>query len=129
MENIINKPKLNPEETIHNWLKIVSLHNPTNIVSLYTEDGVLLGTLAENIKKGRENVIEYFNEFIKKKPTGEITSIFTQESEGFAIVDGTYTFCIINNNKEELIPARFTFVLKNINNTWLIATHHSSKQP
>ena len=36
MENIINKkPKLNPEQTIHNWLKVVSLHKPKDIVSLY----------------------------------------------------------------------------------------------
>ena len=56
----------------------MSLHNPKDIVSLYTEDGVLLGTLAENIKKGRENVIDYFNEFVKKKQTGKITSIFIQ---------------------------------------------------
>ena len=130
MENIINKkPKLNPEQTIHNWLKVVSLHNPKDIVSLYTEDGVLLGTLAENIKKGRENVIDYFNEFVKKKPTGKITSIFIQENNDFAIVDGTYTFCLNNKNKEQYLPARFTFVLKNINNIWMIATHHSSKQP
>ena len=90
----------------------------------------MLGTLAHEIKKGRDKVIEYFNEFVKKKPSGEITSIFIQESKDFAIVDGTYTFRLTNNNNEiNFLPARFTFVLKNIDGKWLITTHHSSKQP
>ena len=128
-KKIHQKPVIGPEETIQNWLKIVSKHKPEEIVNLYTTDGVLLGTLADNIKKGREYVIEYFNEFVKKKPTGEITSFFIQESKYFAIVDGTYTFHLINNGQVDLLPARFTFVLKNVNGKWLIATHHSSKQP
>ena len=130
MENkIYKKPIIGPEKTIENWLKIVSKHKPKDIVNLYTKDGVLLGTLADNIKKGRGHVIEYFNEFVKKKPTGEITSFFVQESKDFAIVDGTYTFHLIDNGQLDSIPARFTFVLKNMNGKWLIATHHSSKQP
>ena len=123
------KPVIGPEETIQNWLKTVSKHKPEEIVNLYTTDGVLLGTLADNIKKGREYVIEYFNEFVKKKPTGEITSFFVQESDNFAIVDGTYTFHLMSNGQVDSLPARFTFVLKNVNGKWLIATHHSSKQP
>ena len=124
------KPTTNPEETIHNWLNTVSKHNSNDIINLYTIDGVLLGTLADEIKKGRERVIEYFNEFVKKKPSGKITSIFTQEHEDFAIVDGTYTFRLINDENEiNFLPARFTFVLKNVDGKWLIATHHSSKQP
>jgi len=125
-----NKPTTKPEETIHNWLNTVSKHNPNDIINLYTIDGVLLGTLADEIKKGRKRVIEYFNEFVKKKPSGKITSIFTQEYEDFAIVDGTYTFRLINDKNEiNFLPARFTFVLKNVDRKWLIATHHSSKQP
>ena len=124
------KPTIDPEQTIHNWLNIVSKHNPSDIIKLYTIDGVLLGTLADEVKKGRERVIEYFNKFVKKKPSGEITSIFIQEYENIAIVDGTYTFRLINDQNEiNFLPARFTFVLKNVNGKWLIATHHSSEQP
>tara|TARA_B100001250_G_C19751860_1_gene768114 strand:- start:815 stop:1201 length:387 start_codon:yes stop_codon:yes gene_type:complete len=124
------KPTIDPEQTIHNWLNIVSKHNPSDIIKLYTIDGVLLGTLADEVKKGRERVIEYFNKFVKKKPSGEITSIFIQEYENIAIVDGTYTFRLINDQNEiNFLPARFTFVLRNVNEKWLIATHHSSEQP
>tara|TARA_Y100001968_G_C19066218_1_gene576118 strand:+ start:272 stop:664 length:393 start_codon:yes stop_codon:yes gene_type:complete len=120
----------NPEKTIYNWLDVVSKHNPVDIVNLYTKDGVLLGTLADNIKKGRNKIIDYFIEFVKKKPTGEINSILVQENKDIAIVDGTYTFSLKNEEGViDYLPARFTFVLKNIEGNWLIATHHSSKQP
>ena len=121
---------ISPEKAIYNWLETVSRHNPIDIVNLYAIDGVLLGTIANNIKKGRNQIIDYFNEFVKKKPFGEITSILVQENEKIAIVDGTYTFQLRGKKgKVDFLPARFTFVLRNIDEEWLIATHHSSKQP
>ena len=42
----------NPETirgVIQNWIDTVCRHNPQEIVSLYAPDGVLLGTVAENM--------------------------------------------------------------------------------
>ena len=124
------KPAPCPKKAIQNWVDTVCKHNPNDIVNLYAPDGVLLGTVADNIKKGRGQIIEYFNMFVQKKPCGEITSIMEQNDGNIATVDGTYTFKLTNEDGSvKEVPARFTFVLRNIGGEWLIATHHSSKQP
>lgn len=119
-----------PKQAIEHWLNIVSTHNPHDIVSLYAPDGILLGTVADNIKKGRSQIMDYFKMFVQKKPCGEIKTILIQENGDMAIVDGTYIFQLVDDSgKEYFLPARFTFVLKVIEEKWLIITHHSSKQP
>ena len=120
----------NIEGVIQNWVDTVCTHNPQAIVDLYAPDGVLVGTIAENIKKGRNEIIQYFNMFVEKKPCGIITSINTQRYGNYAIADGTYDFTLMGDEGEkEVVPARFTFVLRRNKGVWQIATHHSSAQP
>ncbi len=124
----------NPEEirrVIQNWIDTVCRHNPNEIVSLYAPDGVLLGTVAENMKVGQNSIIEYFEMFVGKKPCGYLTEMNVQNfGSNYAIADGTYTFELTNENGEiDIVPARYTFVLRKINGDWKIATHHSSAQP
>jgi len=115
---------------IQNWLNTVCEHNPRNIVDLYAEDGVLLGTVAENIKTGKREIIEYFNMFVTKEPCGEINTIYVQDYGNLAIADGTYTFELNNDEGgRDSVEARFTFVLKRVGREWKIATHHSSVNP
>ena len=134
--------KNTPETTkqfIQKWIDTVCQHNPQAIVDLYAPDGVLLGTVADNMKVGRQQIIEYFNMFVQKKPCGQLTQINVQNfGPNYAIADGTYTFELTNEDgKVDSVPARFTFVLRKVvggPNTpnrggWVIASHHSSKQP
>ena len=46
-----------------------------------------------------------------------------------AVANGTYDFDLTENGETSTVAARFTFVLKLVNNKWLIMTHHSSLQP
>jgi len=118
------------QDAIQNWLDTVCNHNPADIVKLYAPDGVLLGTVAKNIKIGRSEIKKYFDMFVKKKPCGMITSMNVQRYGAVAIVDGTYTFELKSDKGgREKVPARYTFVLRQIDNKWYIATHHSSAQP
>lgn len=124
----------NPETirgVIQNWVDTVCRHNPKEIVSLYAPDGVLLGTVAENMKVGQNSIIEYFDMFVGKKPCGYLTEMNVQNFGcDYAIADGTYTFELTNEKGEiDIVPARYTFVLRRINGEWKIATHHSSAQP
>jgi len=122
--------KANIKDVIQHWLNTVCQHNPQAVVDLYAPDGVLVGTIAEDIKKGRQEIIQYFNMFLEKKPCGIITSITTQNYGNYAIADGTYDFTLIGDSGEkEVVPARFTFVLRRNKGVWQIATHHSSSQP
>ena len=119
------------KSVVQNWVDTVCRHNPQEIVNLYAPDGVLLGTIAENMKVGREQIIQYFNMFVEKKPCGKLVSMNVQNiGSDVAIADGTYIFELIDEEGEkELVPARYTFVLRRYNGMWKIASHHSSAQP
>ena len=117
------------QEAIENWLNTVCNHNAAHIVKLYADNGVLLGTVAQEMKVGRSEIKEYFDMFVQKKPCGKITSMNIQRYGDVAIVDGTYTFVLQTGRGDEEVPARYTFVLRKKNHRWLIASHHSSAQP
>lgn len=124
---------------IQNWIDTVCRHNPQEIVSLYAPDGVLLGTVAQTMKVGHKEIMDYFNMFVGKKPCGYITQINVQNfGSDYAVADGTYTFELTNDEGNiDIVPARFTFVLRRVvggPNTpnrggWIIASHHSSANP
>jgi len=131
---LMEKKNNNPENirgVIQNWVDTVCRHNAEDIVSLYAPDGVLLGTVAENMKVGQNNIIGYFDMFVGKKPCGYLTEMNVQNfGSDYAIADGRYTFELTNEEGGiDIVPARYTFVLRRINGVWKIATHHSSTQP
>jgi uncharacterized protein (TIGR02246 family) len=130
----LEKKSNNPENiraVIQNWIDTVCRHNPQDIVSLYAPDGVLLGTVAKSMKVGRKQIIGYFEMFVEKEPCGYLTEMNVQNfGSDYAIADGTYTFELTNEEGgRDIVPARFTFMLRKISGVWKIATHHSSAQP
>jgi len=130
MQNNNNNPEA-IRGVIQNWVDTVCRHNANDIVSLYAPDGVLLGTVAKTMKVGQNNIIGYFDMFVGKKPCGYITEINVQNfGSDYAVADGTYTFELTNEEGTiDIVPARFTFVVRRINGQWKIATHHSSVNP
>ena len=48
---------------------------------------------------------------------------------GVSVVNGTYVFELTEDGNTMQVPARFTFVLRQVGNGWRIDTHHSSAQP
>jgi uncharacterized protein (TIGR02246 family) len=117
---------------INNWLKVVSEHDAKAISELYAEQGVLLGTVAENVKQGRGVIKTYFDSFVLKYPEGELNSIiFKGLGDKYGVADGNYTFTLIEDGvigkKKKIVPARFTFVI-NLE-SGLIESHHSSSTP
>ena len=126
-----NIPPLIALGLVKNWLKTVCSHNVKDIVSLYSADAILLGTIAKSIKVGKGEVSEYFEMFVEKKPCGEITSFNAQIlSPRVFVADGTYTFKLQNQKGQtDEVFGRYTFVFKEDSGVWKIKTHHSSEQP
>jgi uncharacterized protein (TIGR02246 family) len=114
---------------VQHWLDTVCTHNPIAITNLYLTDGVLLGTVAENIKYGQGEIRSYFDMFVQKQPCGVITSISSADYHGVSVVNGNYVFELNEGGTISQVPARFTFVLKQVGGGWRIDTHHSSAQP
>jgi uncharacterized protein (TIGR02246 family) len=118
------------EAALTNWLNTLADGNAVAMSDLYLENGVLLGTLAKEIKQGREQLQEYFEMFLKKSPIGSVDSFILQNFGDVCISDGTYTFEIDSEGgNRESIAARYTYVWKKENKKWMIATHHSSVNP
>ena len=120
-----------PKEFIEEWLEAVCSNDVNAIISLYKEDGFLLGTLDGVIRKGHGEIKMYFDYFLKFKPCGRITKI-VEEDLGYrrmAVANGTYDFDLTENGEQTTAPARFTFVLDREGTKWKIHSHHSSKQP
>tara|TARA_X000001036_G_scaffold225297_1_gene210863 strand:+ start:21 stop:392 length:372 start_codon:yes stop_codon:yes gene_type:complete len=118
-------------EFIQEWMDTVCSNDSSSIARLYKEDAVLLGTLDKSVRKGRDLVKEYFDFFVKLKPSGKITELVEDDyGQGrFCVVNGTYDFNLEENSEQVVAPARFTFVLERIGTKWMIQSHHSSKQP
>ena len=122
---------LNSSNLVLNWLDTLCTGNVDNIVSLYANDSVLLGTLAESIAQGKPEIRKYFEMFTKSKPCGKITSIIEQDFGAIKVFDGTYDFSLIDpvTGSKSSVSARYTFIFQYVAGTWIIVTHHSSKNP
>jgi uncharacterized protein (TIGR02246 family) len=118
------------EEALTNWLNTLADGNPVAMADLYLENGVLIGTLAEDIKQGREQIQGYFERFLKSSPVGSVDSFILQNYGDICISDGNYTFEMDGaSGSRESVTARYTYVWKKENKKWMIATHHSSVNP
>ena len=119
----------NPKTAVETWLNTLCTHDVDAIVSLYAPNGILLGTVAEEIADGRAAIRKYFEMFVQMKPCGKITSMLVQNFGSVKVVDGTYTFELQDGDKKSVVDARYTFVFQQNQGKWSIMTHHSSKQP
>ena len=127
----INFIGLDPvSQLVKNWINTLGTFNPEAVVNLYAPDGILLGTIAENIKVGRDEILTYFNMFVRKKPIGMINRMYIQDGGSCKVADGIYTFTLTDSlGKKTEVIARYTFVFTQYMDEWKIASHHSSKQP
>ena len=127
----INFIGLDPvSQLVKNWINTLGTFNPEAVVNLYAPDGILLGTIAENIKVGRDEILTYFNMFVRKKPIGMINTMYIQDFGSSKVADGIYTFTLTDSlGKKTEVIARYTFVFTQYMDEWKIASHHSSKQP
>ncbi len=120
-----------PKEFVEEWMEAVCSNDVNAILPLYKEDGLLLGTLDSEIRKGHSEIKIYFDYFLQFKPCGRITKI-VEDDLGYrrmAIANGTYDFDLTENGEQKTAPARFTFVLDRVGTKWKIHSHHSSKKP
>ena len=113
------------------WKQVLESYNSKKIVELYSKEAILLGTFSNNIRYTTQEIIDYFNEFVRKKPKVIFEDVnINCLGDEYSVINGNYNFTIIeNNNVIRIIYARYTFVLIKIDNVWKIQTHHSSIRP
>jgi len=118
------------ESALTTWLNTLADGNAVAMSDLYLDNGVLIGTLAEDIKQGREQIQGYFERFLKSSPVGSVDSFILQNYGDVCISDGAYTLEMdTESGSRESVGARYTYVWKKENKKWMIATQHSSANP
>ena len=112
-------------ELLQKWTSAVKDGDANQVVSLYHDDGILLGTFSNKERVGHELILEYFENLLKSPVEVEIVSEHPIVFESVAVNSGLYNF--VTNDKT--INARFSFVYKKNNDGWKIISHHSSVMP
>ena len=114
-------------ELLEKWTSAVKSGDPKQVVSLYRDDGILLGTFSNKERVGHELVLEYFENLLKSKHGVEVEIVSENPHvfESSAINVGHYNF--VTGGKT--INARFSFVYHKDNGDWKITSHHSSVMP
>jgi uncharacterized protein (TIGR02246 family) len=115
--------------------------NPNAVVNLYAREAVLLPTVENGPYTNPNDIRQYFVHFLKNKPGGAIDEAKRTIRIGcnMAFDAGLYTFTFAacpqppkppDPNCPASVKARYTYVYKYYDDGgWLIAHHHSSKQP
>ena len=119
------------ENVLKNWIKHVSNKDLVNVVDMYAEDGVLLGTFSDVVRKGKNDIEDYFKFFLKKNPTANLVQKETHiiNDNNFTVC-GFYDFEVDSGDGNRVISkARFSFVFQKQNELFKILSHHSSIMP
>ena len=108
------------------WNNSLQSGDADKVDTNYTENAVLLATLANKPRVTRAERIDYFKGFLAKHPRGKIDSRTIKIGCNKAIDTGLYTFTLNDGKK---IHARYTFTYRWNGQQWLISSHHSSAMP
>ena len=115
-------------ELLQRWINAVESGDPKQVVNLYLDDGILLGTFSNKERVGHELILEYFENLLKSPVDVEVVSETPHVFGSSAVNSGHYNF--MTNGKT--INARFSFVYHKEDeptDEWKIVSHHSSVMP
>ncbi|WP_221274525.1 SgcJ/EcaC family oxidoreductase [Thaumasiovibrio subtropicus] len=111
------------------WNDALATLDPQKVVACYSDEAILIPTLSNQVRCNKEEIQDYFTQFLQKRPQGTIELEQTREiSEDVVINSGIYTFRFDDDAATDT-QARFTFLYKKEAQGWKILEHHSSLLP
>lgn len=113
------------------WNAALATGDAEIVAARYAEDGILLATTADEPRIGTEAIRDYFEDFLRREPSGSIISRTIVQSCNVAYDVGVYVFTLRGNRPGSTaeIPARYTYVYEFEDGRWRIAHHSSSAMP
>ena len=112
------------------WMQRVCSGSIPYVLSLYTEQAVLVPTYSRAILQGHRQLGAYFHDFMGKEGLcGTIDGLITQSIGEAQVYSGFYTFHWTEQGVPKKVGARFTYVVVPTANGPRILTHHSSEVP
>ena len=133
MEIDIEKKEMNSlnllaDRVFDEWNRLLLTKDARLVSGKYLEQGELFGTVSAKIRHGRDEIMEYFEHFLKIDPSGKVVERKTVEiSEDSFLDSGSYNFEVVRDGEKELIEAMFVYVWqRNEEGEWKIKHHHSA---
>jgi len=109
------------------WNDALATGDPQQVTRLYAEDAVLLPTVSNRVRHDHDEIRDYFEGFLARKPQGQIDESNVRFlADDLVINSGIYTFSFGDGSS---VSARFTYLYRKINGQWKITEHHSSAMP
>ena len=112
-------------DILYTWVNKIKSNNGNDVADLYHQDGLLLGTFSSSERKGKEQILDYFNKLFNSHIDVEIKTKHICKTKSLSTVSGLYNFTVDNKK----IEARFSFVFLKVDRNWKIISHHSSLIP
>jgi len=148
----LNPEKMSVDSATRHWIKTVTsgmVDASQKTTDLYDRHGVIWGTVSKELRKGQQEIRQYFDFFVNLPELSVVSGSYQSHIQLFgdiAISSGYYTFQFIECSEEtrktiKIVPARFTFIFKRAptsdhssypfeeSSSWKIINHHSSALP
>ena len=124
-------PKEDVAAATATWGAALAEDNPDKVLSLYTEDAVLWGTLSPKVRADRATMRDYFVTAFKVLPGLKVAfgDQLIRVYGNTAVNTGYYTFSYAKDGETKTLPARYSFTYVKNGDNWLIVDHHSSAMP
>merc|ERR1719215_1785414 len=109
------------------WNGALATLDPKKVADRYSKEGVLLPTVSDVPRTDNPGIVDYFTNFLKLKPQGEIESGNVIVGTNWAQDAGIYEFTMGATGQK--VKGRYTFVYVFEDGEWKISQHHSSVMP
>ena len=114
------------------WVNEFNAGNVDAIASLYSPNATLFGTVSASLTTRPEDVRVYFAAVAKSRMQVKLadTPTVTTIADMAVVLSGLYEFSGPRPDGQSFVmPARYSFVVANIDGQWRIVHQHSSPQP
>ncbi len=109
------------------WNDALATKDPEQVARRYSKAGVLLPTVSDVPRTDHPGIVDYFANFLKGEPQGEILSGDILVGTNWAQDAGIYEFTMGTTGAK--VKGRYTFVYVFEDGKWMISQHHSSVMP
>ena len=114
------------KELIHRWGKAVQTGDAAVLADEYWEKSILLATYRGETLLTRRQKIDYFADFLERRPEMYVDSEWSDIGCNTVISGGGYTFHMADGS---VAKARYLIAFRFENGRWRISGHHSSLLP
>jgi len=109
------------------WNDALATKDPKKVADRYSRNGVLLPTVSDVPRTDNPGIVDYFTNFLKLEPQGDILDGNIIVGTNWAQDAGVYEFTMGTTGAK--VKGRYTFVYIFEDGEWKISQHHSSVMP